>query len=71
MSSLDDMYFRGKGVPQDYIIAHMWFNIAASPAPNKGGQEYAVSGRESVASKMSAAQIAEAQRLAREWKPSK
>ena len=65
------MYLEGKGVPQDYVLAHMWFNLAAShiPASNKADLESAVSDRDLVASKMTPAQIAEAQKLARDWKP--
>jgi TPR repeat protein len=58
------MYFQGQGVPQDYIIAHQWANLAAAR-----GAENAVELRDGIAAKMTPAQIAEAQRLAREWKP--
>jgi TPR repeat protein len=60
-------YEDGKGVPQDYVLAHMWYNLAAS----RSGpwQTMESRGRDRVAAKMTAAQIAEAQRLAREWKP--
>ena len=58
------MYSQGQGVPQDYVLAHMWLNLAAAR-----GNEDAVKGRDIVASKMTPAQIAEAQKLAREWKP--
>jgi TPR repeat protein len=57
-------YFEGRGVPQDYVIAHMWFNLAAA-----GGHEYAAKSRNTVGAKMTPAQVAEAQKLAREWKP--
>lgn len=63
-SYLGAMYLDGDGVPQDYVLAHMWFNLAVA-----GGFRSAVSSRDSVAAKMTTAQIAEAQRLAREWKP--
>jgi TPR repeat protein len=62
--ALGAMYADGKGVPQDYVLAHMWFNLAAA-----SGNENAVKGRDMVAAKMTPAQIAEAQKLAREWKP--
>jgi TPR repeat protein len=65
------MYYNGEGVPQDYVLAHMWLNIASSrynPRFQKNGYEKAVSMRNKVASKMTPNQIAEAQRLAREWK---
>ncbi len=58
------MYEKGKGVPQDYVQAHMWYNLAAAQ-----GQKDAGKVRDSLAGKMTPAQIAEAQRLAREWKP--
>jgi uncharacterized protein len=64
-------YSNGLGVPQDYVLAHMWFNIAASrfPASDAEGRDEAVNRRDGIARKMSPEQIAEAQRLAREWKP--
>jgi uncharacterized protein len=58
------MYYRGRGVPQDFIRAHMWLNLSAVQ-----GDEVAEEGRETVARRMTPAQIAEAQKLAREWKP--
>ena len=64
------MYLKGQGVPQNYVLAHMWFNLAASliPASNKAERDAAVSDRDLVESKMTAEQIAEAQKLARDWK---
>ena len=63
------MYDNGRGVPQDYVLAHMWLNLAASrlAAPEVGA--LAVKNRDLVARKMSSAQIAEAQKMAREWTP--
>ena len=59
-------YWIGKGVPQDYVQAHMWLNLAASRLTGED-LEKAVEARDSVAQMMTPAQIAEAQRLAREW----
>jgi TPR repeat protein len=58
------MYENGWGVPQDYVTAHMWHNLAASH-----GIQNAAEKRNSLSKKMTPAQIAEAQKLAREWKP--
>jgi len=58
------MYSKVKGVPQDYVLAHMWYNLAAAQ-----GDKDAMGSRDSLAKKMNTAQIAEAQKLAREWKP--
>ena len=57
--NLGIMYYKGQSVPQDYITAHMWFNLAGV----NGGQE-ATSQRENLAKKMTAEQIATAQRRA-------
>ncbi len=62
------LFMKGEGVPQDYIQAHMWFNLSASRASGDDRKLYADS-RDGVATKMTAAQVGEAQRLAREWKP--
>lgn len=58
------MYASGKGVLQDYIRAHMWFNLSASQ-----GNERAMESRDKIAKAMTPQQIAEAQNLARQWKP--
>jgi TPR repeat protein len=60
--SLGAMYFNGRGVPQDYVQAHMWSNLAAAQAI-----EGAAKNRDLVASKMTPADISKAQRLAKEW----
>jgi uncharacterized protein len=62
--SLGGMYANGRGVPQDYILAHMWYNLTAAQ-----GDQDAIKNRDLIAGNMTPAQIAEAQRLAREWKP--
>jgi TPR repeat protein len=63
---LGEMYEEGRVVPQDYVLAYMWFNLAA----RDGNKNYR-SERDDLAAKMTPDQIAEAQRLAREWKPTK
>ncbi len=61
---LGSMYGTSRGVPQDYVQAYKWWNLAGAQ-----GNKYAIKNRDHVAEKMTPAQIAEAQRLAREWKP--
>jgi len=63
------MYVDGQGVPQDYVLAHLWYNLAASRLTDPNRRVRAVEVRDLVARMMTAEQIAEAQRLAREWKP--
>ena len=62
--NLGMLYRDGQGVPQDYVLAYMWFNLAAAQ-----GNAFAISDRDTAAEEMTSDQIAEAQRLAREWKP--
>ena len=69
--NLGVMYGNGLGVPQDYAQAHMWYNLAASRFPPGEDRDKAVKNRDIVAKRMTPAQIAEAQKLARKWKPKK
>ncbi len=64
--SIGLMYAIGKGVLQDFVEAHKWFNLAAAR-----GNKQAEKNRVTVSIAMTRTQIAEAQRLAREWKPKK
>jgi V8-like Glu-specific endopeptidase len=57
------MYERGHGLSQDYILAHMWFDLSAAQ-----GTQIATSSRDRIERQMAPAQIAEAQKFAREWK---
>jgi hypothetical protein len=54
----------GRGVPQDYVRAHMWFSLSAAQ-----GEQRAVKLLEMAERRMTPAQITEAQKLARDWKP--
>ncbi|MFL6806799.1 MAG: tetratricopeptide repeat protein [Xanthobacteraceae bacterium] len=64
-------YAAGEGVPQDNVMAHMWLNLAVAqfPASDTRHRSSAVRSRDVVASKLTREQIAEAQKLAREWRP--
>ena len=64
--NLGVLYDNGLGVPQDRVRAYMWLNLAAMQ-----GRESAATIRDLVARLMTPAQISEAQKLAREWKPTK
>jgi TPR repeat protein len=54
------MYYNGKGTPQDYIRAHMWWNLAAS-----GNPEFAEA-RDGLTKWMTASDVSKAQMLASE-----
>ncbi len=61
-------YHTGLDVPQDYVQAHMQYNLAASRFPPGEVRDKVVKNRDIVAERMTPAQIAEAQKLAREWR---
>ncbi len=63
-TNLGVMYGKGQGVTKDYVQAHSWLNLAAVQ-----GKKYAGEMRDFLEKQMTPAQIAEAQRLEREWKP--
>jgi len=62
-AKLGASYMAGQGVPQDYVQAHMWANLAAAQNNEEGVTKL----RDCLNEKMTSEQIAEAQRLAREW----
>jgi len=55
-------YSTGQGVAADFVVAHKWFNLAAVR-----GIEEAKRWRNQLAAEMNPGQIAQAQKLAREW----
>lgn len=61
---LGTFYDNGLGVPLDKVRAYMWFSLSAAQ-----GREGAAAFRDLIARRMTPARIAEAQKLAREWKP--
>jgi len=60
--NLGVMYDNGRGVPKDYVMAHMYWNIAAV-----SGYKDAIKNRGLIEKDMTSSQLAEAQKLAREW----
>jgi TPR repeat protein len=56
------LYATGRDVDADLVVAHKWFNLAAAR-----GNTSALTHRIELAQEMSGEQIAEAQKLAREW----
>ena len=81
---LGAMYALGRGVVLDYVEAYKWISIAASrsnrdhfwslrklsdPAFYEKWRKRLARVQTAIAKKMTSTQIAEAQRLAREWKP--
>ena len=62
-SNLGKVYHNGQGVPQDYVLAHMWWNICGS-----SGDKDCVKNRNIVEKEMSPSQIEKAQDIARNWK---
>lgn len=57
-------YLRGEGVAADLVLAYAWSNLASSQGNTDAGTN-----RDTAAARMSPNEIAEAQRLASNWKP--
>ena len=57
-------YAKARGVPKDVVQAYQWYNLAAA-----NGHEDGVKWRDRLALNMTPTQIAQAQFLARNWKP--
>ncbi len=62
--NLGDLYSRGSGVLRDLVQAYMWLPLAAAQ-----GRRWADRRRREVAAGMTAAERAEAERLAEAWRP--
>ena len=71
--NIGELYASGKGVPQDYVLAYMWFTLAAShyPASEITDRNNVAKIINEISLKMAPGEIAQAQRMAREWKPMK
>src|SRR5215471_16167387 len=70
--NLARMYDTGRGgVLQDYVMAHKWYNLAASHYATWEIDigTTAARSRDRLTLKMTPAQIAEAQKMARDWEP--
>ena len=64
MLALGRLYRQGLGVPQNYVEAHKWLNLAASR-----GEAAALEERDALAAQMTPTQVAEAQERATQWQP--
>ena len=63
MLALGRAFVKGLGVPQDFIEAHKWFNLAAARGDLKAAAE-----RDALAKEMTVEERAEARKLARAWR---
>jgi len=67
--NLGVMYLDGFGETKDYVKAHKWSNIAAFYLQPGDYKKLAQKNRNIAEERMTPAQVAEAQKLASEWKP--
>jgi TPR repeat protein len=81
--TLGEMYEKGQAVLQGFVTAYMWYNLAATGFSNLSSisdekifkrvhsefMERAISARDALARRMTSTQLAEGQRLAKEWRP--
>lgn len=69
--NLGALYAQGLGVPRDYVQAYKWWTLAAArfQSSSRERRDITLKSRSEIAAKMTQAQIAEAERQVREWKP--
>jgi TPR repeat protein len=60
--NLGSMYYNGEGTPKDSVLAYVWWNIVAAQ-----GNEGAAQNRGILEKEMTLNQIAEAQKLSKEY----
>ena len=65
-NNLGEIYYNGKGVPQDFVLAHMWLSLSSSR-----GDKCATANRNTIEEEMSKQQIEKAQEMARDWETKK
>ncbi len=70
MFRLGDAFEFGKGTPIDYVRGYAWYEraIVSFPASWTVSRDRAVASRNAITGKMTAAQLQDAQTLAREWR---
>jgi hypothetical protein len=79
MYNLGVLFLKGEDVPKDFVQSYMWFELTATWKSGSDGDrpigemaelgERASDTKRMLSAHMTPAQIAEAQRLASEWKP--
>jgi len=62
LDNIGMLYANGRGVPRDYVEAHKWLSLASMFGSARGARYLKY-----IVKKMNTAQVAEAERLAREW----
>src|SRR5262249_23667961 len=66
---LGTLYIMGQGVPKDRVQSYLWFSVAAQNQNNATGKQNALKLRELVSQGMTPAQIGEAEKLVKDWRP--
>ena len=67
-NNLGGLYEFGHGVTRNDVLAYMWYHIAARSTDDTW-RDVAAENRDEIADGMTSAQIAEAKKMAKEWKP--
>ena len=67
-NNLGGLYEFGHGVTRNDVLAYMWYHIAAHSTDDTW-RDVAAENRDEIADGMTSAQIAEAKKMAKEWRP--
>lgn len=65
------LFQKGDGIEKDLVAAHMWYTLYSKVAPNDRDRAYTRDTVSKMERRMTPEQIAQAKKLAAEWKPEK
>jgi len=68
-NNLGGLYEFGHGVPRNDVLAYMWYSLAAAHPAGDEWRDLAAENRDEIAGVMTSAQIADAKKRAKEWRP--
>ena len=68
-NNLGLLYAFGKGVRKDLVQAYFWFDIAAENSQADFDRQNAIKSRDAASNLMTRAEVGEAERLVKNWKP--
>ena len=68
-SFLGGLYFSGNGIPKNKVQAYKWWALSEKHLTSRKHRKFAREDLNQLKKKMTPAEIAEAEKLAREWKP--
>ena len=64
---MGEIYTAGRGVSQDDVQAHAWFNLVAARLPQGQKRDHVIQARDDLAAVLTPSQLARAHEIALSW----